>query len=451
MTPTMTVRDALHTELAALRSRVEELEQVERALRDDLRRAQRIAVAAPYLLCVHDLAERQNVYENRALPAELGYAIDEASRLGADPLTALLHPHDLARAPEHLARVAAAGDGEFVEMTCRLRSADGSFRWLLVRDTVLLRDGASVPRQVARTLEDITSRKRAEEEQQRQASELLVSKRLVDGALDGITVTSMTGVLLYANPAFGRLSGFGDSLAGKLLLEFYSPEEYARLSEEVIPPLLQNGSWSGILTIRRPDGSHWMGQTSAFLISDGAGVPTGMAALFRDVTAQLQIEADRANLQAQIIEAQRATLRELGTPLIPIADEVIAIPLIGAIDSVRAQQVLEALLEGITTRGASMAIIDITGVKVVDAQVANALIGAAHAAKLLGAEVVLTGIGAKVAQALAELRTGLGGIVTFGNLQRGIAYALSRSARQPRRTQAIRGSVGRNDRIALER
>jgi len=77
---------------------------------------------------------------------------------------------------------------------------------------------------------------------------------------------------------------------------------------------------------------------------------------------------------------------------------VIAIPLIGAIDSTRAQQILETLLDGITARGASVAILDITGVKVVDAQVANALIGAAQAARLLGAEVVLTGIGSEVAQ-----------------------------------------------------
>lgn len=432
MTSTSTAQDVLHSEIAALQSRVEELEQVERALRDDLHRAQHIAVTTPYLLCVHDLVERRNVYENRALTAELGYAGEEASRLGAGPLTALLHPDDLARASEHLARIAGAGDGDFVEMTCRLRSADGSFRWFLVRDTILLRDGASVPRQVTRTLEDVTARKRAEEEQERQAGELTVAKRLVDSALDGITVVSMSGVVLYGNPAFRKLSGYGDAVTGMVLSDFYTPENYARLSEQVIPPLLQDGHWSGVLTIRRPDGSHWMGQTSAFVISDGAGVPTGMAALYRDITAQLETEKERANLQAQMFAAQQATLRELGTPLIPIADEVIAMPLIGAIDSTRARQILETLLDGITTRGASVAILDITGVKVVDAQIAHALILTAHAARLLGTEVVLTGIDAKIAQELVDNGIDLHGIVTLSNLQRGIAYALSRAGRQRR-------------------
>ena len=68
-----------------------------------------------------------------------------------------------------------------------------------------------------------------------------------------------------------------------------------------------------------------------------------------------------------------------------------------------------------------------------DAQVANALIRAAQAARLLGAEVVLTGIGPRVAQALVERGTELRGIVTLGNLQSGIAYALNRSAHRPRR------------------
>lgn len=125
----------------------------------------------------------------------------------------------------------------------------------------------------------------------------------------------------------------------------------------------------------------------------------------------------------ETILAQNAVLAELSTPLIPISDRVVVMPLIGAVDSRRAQQVLETLLQGIASTGARVAILDITGVPVVDTQVANALIHAAQAVKLLGAQVVLTGIRPEVAQTLVGLGADLGGIITRSSLQSGIAYA----------------------------
>jgi rsbT co-antagonist protein RsbR len=125
----------------------------------------------------------------------------------------------------------------------------------------------------------------------------------------------------------------------------------------------------------------------------------------------------------ETIRAQQATLAELSTPLIPINDQVMVMPLIGSVDSRRAQQVIDTLLQGISTSSAQVAILDITGVPVVDTQVANALIRAAQAVKLLGAQVVLTGIRPEVAQTLVGLGTDLGGVTTRSSLQSGIAYA----------------------------
>jgi rsbT co-antagonist protein RsbR len=129
----------------------------------------------------------------------------------------------------------------------------------------------------------------------------------------------------------------------------------------------------------------------------------------------------------ETIRAQQATLAELSTPLIPISDQVVAMPLIGSVDSRRAQQVLDTLLQGIAASGAQVAILDITGVPVVDTQVADALLRAAQAVKLLGAQVVLTGIRPEVAQTLVGLGANLSGIVTRSSLQSGIAYATSRN------------------------
>jgi anti-anti-sigma factor len=145
------------------------------------------------------------------------------------------------------------------------------------------------------------------------------------------------------------------------------------------------------------------------------------------IEQQKQAEAERAALHEQIIEAQRAALRELSTPLIPVSDNVVIMPLIGTIDTGRAQQVMEALLEGVAHQQATLAILDITGVSVVDTQVAQALVSAAQAVRLLGAQVMLTGIQPQIAQTLVHLGVDLSSIETRGSLQSGIAYALRQS------------------------
>jgi anti-anti-sigma regulatory factor len=99
-------------------------------------------------------------------------------------------------------------------------------------------------------------------------------------------------------------------------------------------------------------------------------------------------------------------------------------PLIGTIDSARAQMVMESLLEGVALYQAETVILDITGVQVVDTQVADAFIRAAQAVRLLGAGVVMTGIQPQIAQTLVQLGVDLSGIQTHGSLQSGIAHAL---------------------------
>ena len=194
-----------------------------------------------------------------------------------------------------------------------------------------------------------------------------------------------------------------------------------------MPALMEKGRWEGLIEHRRPDGTAWIGQLNGFTLASASGGTFQIAALVRDVTAQLKADEERTALQARLIEAQREALRELGTPLIPIADSVIAMPLIGAIDEDRAKRLLEVLLEGVSSQRASAAILDITGVKTVDAVVADTLVRAARAASLLGAEVILTGVGAALAQALVELGADLAGVVVRGTFQSGIAYALSRA------------------------
>jgi rsbT co-antagonist protein RsbR len=152
----------------------------------------------------------------------------------------------------------------------------------------------------------------------------------------------------------------------------------------------------------------------------------GIVCIIRDISERKQAEeVQRRNIaQEETIRAQAAALAELSTPLIPISEQIVVMPLIGAVDSRRAQQVLETLLQGIAATGVDIAILDITGVPIVDTQVANALLQAAQSAKLLGARVMLTGIRPEVAQTLVGLGADLRGIVTHGTLQSGIAAVL---------------------------
>lgn len=146
--------------------------------------------------------------------------------------------------------------------------------------------------------------------------------------------------------------------------------------------------------------------------------------LLHDLTDLMRVEEERVSLQQQIIATQQETMRQLSTPLIPIANRVILLPLVGNIDQQRAQQVIETVLHGVDMHQASIALIDITGVTTVDTQVAQTIVEAAQAVRLLGARVMLTGIQPQIAQTLVHLGTDLQGIDTRADLQSGIAWAL---------------------------
>lgn len=130
-------------------------------------------------------------------------------------------------------------------------------------------------------------------------------------------------------------------------------------------------------------------------------------------------------VRERLINAQNATIRELMSPAIPIHEGILVLPLIGAIDSNRAAQVLETLLSGISEYQAAVVLVDITGVPIVDTAVAHHLLQSARAAQLLGARVVLVGIRPEIAQTIAQLGADLSGIVTRSNLESGINYALA--------------------------
>jgi len=125
----------------------------------------------------------------------------------------------------------------------------------------------------------------------------------------------------------------------------------------------------------------------------------------------------------EIIKEQSISLLELSSPIVTLWDSVLAVPVIGILDSKRTQVIMENLLKKIVETGSRIAIIDITGVGIVDTQVANHLMKTVSAVKLLGAEAIVTGIRPEVAQTIVTLGVELGSIITKASLADGLKHA----------------------------
>jgi rsbT co-antagonist protein RsbR len=128
----------------------------------------------------------------------------------------------------------------------------------------------------------------------------------------------------------------------------------------------------------------------------------------------------------QVIVRQQEEMLELSTPVVSLWDGVLALPLIGTLDSSRTQVVMENLLERIVETGASLAVIDITGVPTVDTLTAQHLMKTIAAARLMGADCILSGIRPQIAQTIVHLGVDLGSVVTKATLADAFSVALSR-------------------------
>lgn len=125
----------------------------------------------------------------------------------------------------------------------------------------------------------------------------------------------------------------------------------------------------------------------------------------------------------EIISHHQEAIRELSTPVLQVRDDMLLVPVVGVIDSTRARQMTDQLLQAIRAKRAKVVVIDITGVAAVDSMVANHLVQAVEAARLLGAHAILTGLSAEVAQTVVRIGVDLSKVRTTGSLQDGIGEA----------------------------
>lgn len=140
-----------------------------------------------------------------------------------------------------------------------------------------------------------------------------------------------------------------------------------------------------------------------------------------------QMESQLSELKAAFEEKTQLLelIRQASTPIAPVVDGILVVPLVGVFDAFRAEILTEKLLQSVTTARARVVILDITGVPVFDAEAAQLVIRLAQAVRLLGSEMILVGVSSEIARTIVELGVDLKGLKTLGTLQTGLAQALA--------------------------
>lgn len=277
-------------------------------------------------------------------------------------------------------------------------------------------------------IRDVTKRVEAEQERDRLAfavetkvDELRQWKALADRAPDAIALLDIHGVVTYANAAFAGLVD-QEIVVGRNVVEFCSREsDYRTIDQKV----RSRGSYRGDLALARPNHVSIVVHVVLFVITNERGRPTSIGCIARDRTEEIRGEEDRRFLQEAVIESHEKLILELETPLLPVAKGVLVMPLVGRVDERRAERILTSLLDGVVQHHAHVVILDITGVPVVDDNVALGLVRAANAVRLLGAETLLAGVGPEVARRLVNHADEIASLRPCSTLERGVAMALS--------------------------
>ncbi len=239
------------------------------------------------------------------------------------------------------------------------------------------------------------------------------------------------GRLIYdgSNPAAeGLFSSAAESAAGQPMREAFPalavtelPDRYQKVAaegEDWQTELIYTGNSASVSVAGEEIQNIY--QIYAFQTS-----PDNMVAAVIDVTDSRRAEEERAILQQEIIDAQQRAIQELSSPVIPVMSEIIVMPLIGSVDSMRAKDITRALLAGISRHQARIVIIDVTGVPIVDSGVANHLNKTIMAARLKGAQAFVTGISDAVAETIVDLGIDWSSITTLNDLQTGLVAALN--------------------------
>jgi rsbT co-antagonist protein RsbR len=212
-------------------------------------------------------------------------------------------------------------------------------------------------------------------------------------------------------------------IMGKTDFDYFT-EEHARPAYEDEQEIIKTGKpiLNKVEKETHPDGRiTWVSTTKVPRYND-QGEIMGILGISRDVTRLKTLELEKEKK----LKAQREELEILSTPVVDVWDGILAVPVLGILDSDRASRISEALLNRIVETRAWAAIVDISGISAVDSAVADLLIRTAQAVKFVGAKVVLTGVGTEIAQTIADLGIDMKGLKTMSTLKDGLKYVINR-------------------------
>ncbi len=223
-----------------------------------------------------------------------------------------------------------------------------------------------------------------------------------------LLIAAVSTGLNIDTPGWDEVRGFLEDVSNSRALQGFSSSETALFVFSLRQPLVER--------LRAKFGSNAAGllamTSEAGEVIDGLGLHT--------------VKAFQKSREA-VINRQQEELLELSTPVVKLWDGILALPMIGTLDSARTQVVMESLLQRIVETGSEVAIIDITGVPTVDTLVAQHLLKTVTAIRLMGADCIISGIRPQIAQTIVHLGIELRGVTTKASLADALAVALDRS------------------------
>jgi rsbT co-antagonist protein RsbR len=229
------------------------------------------------------------------------------------------------------------------------------------------------------------------------------SRQLIELLAQGVGDSGGEG---FDHPAFDELRRFLNEISHQRAVKGYTPMEnatYVSALRNTVRPMLVE---------------EYEGGDPATLANE-----LGYLGNLIDKMALVMVE-NYIRSREETIRQQRADMMELSTPVIKVWDKILTLPIIGTLDSRRAQLMMEALLQRIVETGSTVAILDITGVRTMDTLVANHLIKTVTAARLMGARCILTGVSPAIAQTMVQLGIDLTQITTRAQMSDGVKLAL---------------------------
>jgi PAS domain S-box-containing protein len=252
------------------------------------------------------------------------------------------------------------------------------------------------------------------------STEVELLQLLVDNVTDcAITMLDPKGnVVTWSNSA-ERLKGWkAAEIIGQHFSRFYPAEDVAQgKTDNELRIAAKEGRFEDEGWRMRKDGSRFWASVVITCLRSAGGEIRGFGKITRDLS-------DRRAAEEKICRQNQEILEMAAVPVVQVWDGIVLVPLIGTLDSQRTQQLMERVLNRVTETNSPVALIDITGVPSVDSQTAQHLIETTAAVRLLGAEVILTGVRPVIAQTLVHLGIDLSNVRTRSSLGAGLRMAL---------------------------